>query len=61
VIYETIYNNRNNYSEPVRYPDRRHRVFTFPDVQDPEDEKVELKIVSELDEKYISIGKNSKG
>jgi len=61
VIYETIYDNRNNYSEPVRYPDRKHKVFTFPAVQDPEDEKVELKIVSELDEKYIRIGKSSNG
>ena len=61
MIYETIYDNRNNYSEPERYPDRRYKVYTFPPVQDPEDEKVELKILSDLDESYISVSKSSDG
>ena len=32
VIYEPIYTNRNNYSEPQKYSDRRSFVFTFPAV-----------------------------
>ena len=32
VINEPIYTNRNNYSEPQKYPDRRSFVVTFPAV-----------------------------
>jgi hypothetical protein len=40
IIYETIYNNRTNYTQPQYYPDRRHKVYTFPQVEDPEGESV---------------------
>jgi hypothetical protein len=40
VVYESIFNN----------PDNRYFSFTFPAVQDSEDEKVELKVISTLNE-----------
>ena len=61
VIYETIYNNRTNYTEPEKYADRRRRVYTFPPVQDPEEEAVELKIFSKINEKYTSVAKSRDG
>ena len=50
IIYEPIYNNRTNYTEPKYYPDRRYKVYTFPPVQDPEEDSVEMKIISTLNE-----------
>jgi len=61
VIYESIYNNRTNYDEPEKYPDSKKKVFTFPPLQDPEDEGVELKIISEVDNMNTFIRKNDDG
>ena len=60
VIYP-IYNNRTHYTEPDRYPDRRFKVYNYPPVQDPEDEPVELKILSVLNETQTFIKKSDDG
>jgi hypothetical protein len=55
IIYETTYNNRTNYTQPNYYPDRRYRVYTFPSTQDPEEEIVELKLNSTLNESTTTV------
>jgi hypothetical protein len=61
IVYETIYNNRFNYTKPKLYPDRRQFVFTFPPVQVPENEKVELKVISKVNETQTQIRINKNG
>ena len=36
-------------------------MYTFPPVEDPEDEKVELKIITKLDERYTTFRKTADG
>jgi len=61
VIYETIYNDRANYNDPDKYPDGRRKVFTFPPLQDPEDDEFEFKIISGVDDTNTIVRKNDDG